>query len=282
MNILPFLSQKDECCLVHDSLGCYIKDDSYATIRLFDSVESTFTTAHELVKANALLEWESVLAVTQTRGKGQYDRTWISPSGNIYASIRLPKISPFNGWEASPALGGILATILSRIDLPIFVKWPNDLIFATLQNNIISYRKIGGILLQERNNSIIAGIGINVSSAPSDECLRKQHAFPAGCLPIPTLISHDIHSLVQLWMYIVLSLKKMNESNDVQNWHSITEKRLLSLGKLVEIREEGKNEKITKGKLLGIDKITGGLRLLTDRGEMLCESGTLHLNESLS
>lgn len=34
--------------------------------------------------------FDSLLAESQTNGRGQYRRNWGSPAGNLYASLRLP------------------------------------------------------------------------------------------------------------------------------------------------------------------------------------------------
>ena len=64
------------------------------------TVRSVLDTARERVRENTLALWDSVLAVRQTCGRGQYHRPWASPEGNLYAALRLPQRPPFSGLEA--------------------------------------------------------------------------------------------------------------------------------------------------------------------------------------
>ena len=52
--------------------------------------------------------FDSLLAESQTNGRGQYRRNWGSPAGNLYASLRLPMEPPFVGTEAAVACGACL------------------------------------------------------------------------------------------------------------------------------------------------------------------------------
>ena len=49
--------------------------------------------------------FDSLMAESQTAGRGQYRRNWGSPAGNLYASLRLPMEPPFVGTEAAVACG---------------------------------------------------------------------------------------------------------------------------------------------------------------------------------
>ena len=49
--------------------------------------------------------FDSLLAESQTNGRGQYRRNWGSPAGNLYASLRLPMEplwEPRLPWPAGP------------------------------------------------------------------------------------------------------------------------------------------------------------------------------------
>jgi len=100
-----------------------------------------------------------VLAEQQTRGKGRYNRTWVSPAeGNLYFSCCIHKpLVDFNEL-------GILASycvyeVLKKYNKHLYIKWPNDIIYRK--------KKICGILPETKfqNNSlklIVIGIGINL------------------------------------------------------------------------------------------------------------------------
>jgi BirA family transcriptional regulator, biotin operon repressor / biotin---[acetyl-CoA-carboxylase] ligase len=123
-----------------------------------------------------------VTATAQTQGRGRHGRTWISPPGNLYASLLLRDPSPF---EAAPqlafvaglALRDAIALEAAALAPQLSFKWPNDL--------LLDGRKCAGILIEGEampqpgaQNSFIAviGIGVNCSSHPS---ASHDLAFPA-------------------------------------------------------------------------------------------------------
>ena len=113
-------------------------------------VTSTLDAARTLMDAGLLAPWESVQAVRQTSGRGQLRRQWISPAGNIYATLRLPQSDPFLGSEAAPALSLMLAAAFAGLGLSVRVKWPNDLVADTAEGPC----KVAGILMEYVNTDL--------------------------------------------------------------------------------------------------------------------------------
>lgn len=138
---------------------------------------STMDIAWRLVETGRLQPWDSLMAVTQTKGRGQHQRRWLSPAGNLHASWLWPL--PEKGQTAatdwrrltSLAAGFVLAEVLRGFQAPVRIKWPNDL--------LIRDRKFGGILIESRENQAVVGIGLNLMEAPEDRLLRDQFAVPA-------------------------------------------------------------------------------------------------------
>ncbi len=102
-----------------------------------------------------------ILADTQTAGRGQYDRQWHSPAGNMYATFILPDVAiafrpllpiyaGLAAWRAIRALSGMTALF----------KWPNDLLVADL--------KLAGLLVEAvaagPHWAAAIGIGINLNT----------------------------------------------------------------------------------------------------------------------
>lgn len=181
--------------------------------------------------------WGSVQVVTQTAGRGQLRRHWHSPPGNLYAALRLPVTPPFDGSEAAPALGMLLAEALRRANWPVVLKWPNDLVLCADGEG---EGKVAGILLEERGGVLVAGIGINVVWAPSQEELRTEAALAATCLsryrrpqgwPVPTA-EEMWHSLVT---HVYLAYTLLRDSPDA--WRRRAESLLLWRGRRVVLRE---------------------------------------------
>lgn len=237
-----------------------------------ECVDSTLDVAHRLAVSGRLAVWESVQAVRQMAGRGQMRRQWQSPAGNIYATLRLPVAPPFAGSEATPALSLLLAQAFARMGLAVRVKWPNDL--AVEQGD--GPRKIAGILMEERNGFLYAGIGINVVWHPVPESLRAQAAMPASCLAevwpggaacCPTAES--------LWSELVKCLYSAytDQRSLVEHWRESAERFLLWQGRRVRLQDGDVNH---EGFLAGLHP-DGGIRLRQDDGDHIFYSGSLCL-----
>jgi BirA family transcriptional regulator, biotin operon repressor / biotin---[acetyl-CoA-carboxylase] ligase len=135
----------------------------------FDSIGSTNDEAKRLALAGAP-EGTLVWAREQTAGRGRRGRVWMSPPGNLYASLILRPDCPMDqaaqlGFVAALAVGGALQARLPRVD-PLAYKWPNDV--------LIKGRKIGGVLLESEVDTagkprfVIVGVGVNLAAAPKD------------------------------------------------------------------------------------------------------------------
>lgn len=118
-------------------------------------------------------EWSSVLADSQTTGRGQFRRFWVSQAGNLFASVRLGNLTSHPAFPSFvPALAVSMA--LKSLGLDSEFKWPNDI--------LVRRKKIGGILVENRSGVMIAGIGINLTCSPSTEAMRDPRHFPPGHL----------------------------------------------------------------------------------------------------
>jgi BirA family biotin operon repressor/biotin-[acetyl-CoA-carboxylase] ligase len=115
-----------------------------------------------------------VLANKQTDGRGRRGRTWESPEGDgIYMSLLLqPKIPN----DACSMLTLVMALSITEslrelTNLPIQIKWPNDL--------VIKGKKLAGILTEmhfdeEGQSFLIVGVGINLKSNQMDKKLQEK------------------------------------------------------------------------------------------------------------
>lgn len=150
-----------------------LADSMSNNIHIFSSISSTndylLTLPKEIPAPN-----EVCIALSQTAGRGQYDRQWFSPSGsNLYFSQRLRMVNNRVIEGITLIVGIILCQILREVtQLPCLVKWPNDIFLAG--------KKLAGILteiaIDEKGNKyLIVGIGLNVS-IPSDFCDQLPNA----------------------------------------------------------------------------------------------------------
>lgn len=116
--------------------------------------------------ARGLIRPTWIMAKRQTAGRGRRGRGWISPPGNLAASLvlrpgGLPSWAALRSFLAANALFETLALYADRSHLSL--KWPNDVL---LEN-----RKVAGILLESagRGTSIdwlVIGFGVNLIHTP--------------------------------------------------------------------------------------------------------------------
>ena len=112
-----------------------------------------------------------ITATAQTQGRGRHGRSWISPPGNLYASLLLSDPSPFEhapqlAFVAALALRDAVALEAETLAPQLQFKWPNDL--------LLDGHKCAGILIEgevspdgeAKHFFVVIGIGVNCSSYP--------------------------------------------------------------------------------------------------------------------
>ena len=105
-----------------------------------------------------------VVADRQTAGRGRRGRTWISPPGNLYASLLLTEAAPVERWPelsfvAALAVHDAVVEAAPDLETRPAIKWPNDLVLAGA--------KFAGILIEGENGAVAVGIGINCADHPA-------------------------------------------------------------------------------------------------------------------
>jgi BirA family biotin operon repressor/biotin-[acetyl-CoA-carboxylase] ligase len=139
-----------------------------------DKIESTNDEARRLAAAG-FGHGTVVSAVQQSAGRGRRGRAWMSPPGNLHCSILLdrgpePAAAPQLTFVAAVALRDALADLALTIDFR--VKWPNDVLCAGA--------KIAGMLLEQVNDLIILGVGVNVVAHPDTALYPATSLAKAG------------------------------------------------------------------------------------------------------
>jgi BirA family biotin operon repressor/biotin-[acetyl-CoA-carboxylase] ligase len=110
----------------------------------------------------------TVLASSQTAGRGRFGRVWFSPPGaGLYVSIvcRDERAAPF-----LTLAGGVAVAdgVRKATGLPVHIKWPNDIVID--DRGAGGRRKLAGILAEATSSPdglqyVILGIGINLAPA---------------------------------------------------------------------------------------------------------------------
>jgi BirA family transcriptional regulator, biotin operon repressor / biotin---[acetyl-CoA-carboxylase] ligase len=110
----------------------------------------------------------------QTAGRGRRGNSWISPPGNLYATLLMkdpasPKHAPELSFVAALAAHDAIADCAPALHTRLTLKWPNDLLCGGA--------KLAGILLEghrlEASLALAIGIGVNCRHHPS------RTAYPA-------------------------------------------------------------------------------------------------------
>lgn len=142
----------------------------------FESVGSTMSEAENFIKKG--VRGGIVLADMQSDGYGRNSKSWFSPdNGNIYMSF-FEKIDPSKPLELIPqrtALS-VLETVRHFVkDVPVNLKWPNDI--------LVDMKKVSGIIAKTiqhgKDRFYICGIGVNVYMP---ECGSFSHTWEVGSI----------------------------------------------------------------------------------------------------
>ena len=128
----------------------------------YDTIGSTNDEVRRLA-AQGAAHGTVVHADEQKSGRGRLARTWFSPPGNLYMSVLLrldvpPARCAELSFVAAVAVADAVMQLLPK-QAEIVVKWPNDV--------LVGGGKISGILLEQIDDVIVVGIGLNVLLAPS-------------------------------------------------------------------------------------------------------------------
>jgi len=135
------------------------------TVRNLEEVDSTN------LFAASLGAWDAVRAARQTRGRGRFQRSWISDEGGLWLSAVLPVTSPSAEERALPLVVGLsVADTLRELGVAqLRLRWPNDI--------LVGDRKLAGLLIEQFAPGLaVAGIGVNVRNQPEarDSTLKNQ------------------------------------------------------------------------------------------------------------
>jgi BirA family biotin operon repressor/biotin-[acetyl-CoA-carboxylase] ligase len=153
----------------------------------FDSIGSTNTEGIARARAG---EQGPLWLVTdqQTAGKGRRNREWISPRGNLAASVlEVVDVPPQLAATLGFAAGVALVEALRSFFVDAQLKWPNDV--------LLRGGKLSGIGLEaesvaEGRMAVITGIGVNVVGAPQGVPYAAMSLAEAGfALSAPQLFA---------------------------------------------------------------------------------------------
>lgn len=221
--------------------------------RIYDTIDSTNKECQRLLLLGHNLHGTTILALHQTEGLGQYGRSWISEPGNHLAMsiILQPEKMTTNGLPLLSLKTSIaVIRVLHQLfpDLPLKIKWPNDIYAGEL--------KLAGILIENSlsaskvQHSII-GIGMNVN----------ENDFPPD-LPNPVSLhmltgeKSDVISIAKTLKNEVLQVV----DEPFEKWKPEYDQLIYGLGEENSFELKGKS---VIAKITGVDK-DGKIRLDID------------------
>ncbi|NJL64363.1 MAG: biotin--[acetyl-CoA-carboxylase] ligase [Methylacidiphilales bacterium] len=131
------------------------------SLHIYNSVNSTNKTLWELLQ-NGAPSGTVVIARQQSAGRGQRGNQWVSEIGGLYISTAIAiDLAATNSYQLTFATAWGIARQLQKCNIPVGIKWANDL--------ILNKRKLGGILTETKIsgstiNRVVIGVGINWSN----------------------------------------------------------------------------------------------------------------------
>ena len=130
--------------------------------------------------AAKLPAWSAIRADTQTRGRGRFQRHWISDRGGLWLSAVVPISDGVVTRRALPLAAG-LAVCHGLQELEVKsarLRWPNDV--------MLNQRKLAGLLIDQFKPGLaVVGMGMNVNNQPQacEPSLINQVARLAEVMP---------------------------------------------------------------------------------------------------
>ena len=129
----------------------------------FKRVKSTNNTAIRIIKESNY-NLGMVIAETQTEGRGQYGRKWISSKGNLFVSF----FNELN--KTNLSINTITKINCHLVKKLLYTFTRKKIIFKKPNDLLIDKKKISGILQEiiffNKKKFLITGIGINIIKNP--------------------------------------------------------------------------------------------------------------------
>ena len=142
--------------MTYDGILSYLKTENL-NISIYDCVSSTNTLLKEMA-INGEKEGRVIIALSQSAGRGRYDRKFYSDKGGLYMSILLRPQRQFTTAILTAATAVAVSDAIEEISgQTTQIKWVNDI--------LIEYKKVCGILCEGgfigNSGFVVVGIGIN-------------------------------------------------------------------------------------------------------------------------
>lgn len=205
------------------------------------------------------MEGDWLVALEQSAGKGRQGRAWLGEQGNFFGSTMVelkPGDPPAPSLSLAAGLALIEAVDVAAPNLPLMLKWPNDLLLGP--------DKLAGVLLERSGDRIVAGFGVNLASAPPmadrKAASLKGATTAQGFAP---LLAASFARLLALW--------RISDADALARAWLV---RAHPLGTLLTVHVSA--DESVSGRFDGIEA-DGALRLRTEQGIEIVRAGDVSL-----
>jgi BirA family biotin operon repressor/biotin-[acetyl-CoA-carboxylase] ligase len=235
-----------------------------------EQVDSTNRLAADEARRGAP-EGTTVVADSQTAGRGRLQRQWYSPAGtNVYFSVVLrPAVDPARVSELPLVAAVALLKTLDRLypEVEAAVKWPNDLMAGG--------RKLCGMLCEsaleiDRVQYVVIGIGLNANA----------RSFPSELQSRATSLYLRTGQEVSRAGLLAAALdafeadyRRWTQASDLEPFLPYLESHSMLTDRMVTVQNVGGQ---VRGRVAGL-AANGALRLQTPEGVRTVVSGDVTL-----
>ncbi len=200
-----------------------------------------------------------VVAERQTQGRGRRGRNWITADGNLFATLLLTGQGPARvisglSFVAAVAVAHMIEQMVAQAGstAQIGLKWPNDILLNNGKAGGILIETSGSILRQDAH-AVAIGIGLNVSSHPTEALAYPTTDFSEcgidmTCRDVFEQLTVSFDHYLNLWQHGA--------------GFAVIKQRWLEFGPSV-----GQELKIDTG----VDVITGAFMGLDQHGELILQ-----------
>lgn len=172
-----------------------------ARIEVLDEIDSTSSEAMRRVLAGERGPlW--LRADLQTQGRGRSGRTWVSPRGNLYATLVFAPGCPVGSVHQLSLVAGIAVhdavTSFGRVVPHLRLKWPNDV--------LVGDAKLAGVLAESIAGPdgapvVLLGVGVNLASSPGTAA-SATHLSAHGLSPAPDAALRALDATLARWLAV--------------------------------------------------------------------------------
>ena len=211
-----------------------------------------------------------ITADRQTAGRGRRGRAWVSPPGNLHASLLLTQPTAAEHWPqlsfvAALAIHDALVDVAAHLKPLLAIKWPNDVLLAGA--------KLAGILIEAESglSAVAVGIGVNCAFHPADTDFPATDLAAAGAAVTPAVLFGPLS---------VKMLGRLAQWNAGQGFSTIRADwlaRAAGMGESVRVRLA---ERELVGRFESLDEAGGLVLGLPDGSNRIIAAGDVFLEPS--